>query len=571
MGIIDVSTLGKLQLTGPGAARLLERIYANQWRRLRVGRVRYGVMCNDEGVVLDDGVCARTGEQEWYLSTTSSGAGAVFEWMQWWMQSGWGDGVHLTDLTDSFAAFNLAGPRARATLKKLTGRNLSNAAFPYMRVRPARVAGVRCRLLRIGFTGELSYEIHCPAAYGVHVWETLMEAGAEFGILPFGVEAQRILRLEKTHIIVGQDTDALSDPFAANMEWAVKLDKEDFLGEAQSAAHLQPRPKAVAGGLQNRPPRLRSRRGPANSGGAGQGQARNRRLDHLQPFQSHPPGTHRPVLAAAGCRRPQPSFLLHLRRRQAGERPGLPRPILRPRGRKAANVNTFAAPTKLTPLYAIARGLEAEFVEDRYWRVAAVYTTVESEVTKAREGVALADETPRGKIRIEGAQAEEVLEAAFATGPLALGSGTQLAAGHLYRLRPDLFYLGTEPGAEEEALRQVAAAAEAAGLLVSVTDITHGCAEIRVVGAASPELMSKVCGLDFDPSVFPSGNARQTSVAKTAQLVIRRDLGPLPAYSLVGARSLGAYLWITLTEAGSQWGLAPLGRKAVEAVEKAGA
>ena len=234
-------------------------------------------------------------------------------------------------------------------------------------------------------------------------------------------------------------------------------------------------------------------------------------------------------------------------------------------------MNTFAAPTRLTPLYAIARGLEAEFVEDRYWRVAAVYTTVESEVTKAREGVALADETPRGKIRIEGAEAEEVLEAAFATGPLALGSGTQLAAGHLYRLRPDLFYLGTEPGAEEEALRQVAAAAEAAGLLVSVTDITHGCAEIRVVGAASPELMSKVCGLDFDPSVFPPGNARQTSVAKTAQLVIRRDLGPLPAYSLVGARSLGAYLWITLTEAGSQWGLAPLGRKAVEAVEKAGA
>ena len=231
VGLIDVSTLGKLQLTGPGAPDLLERVYANQWRRLRVGRVRYGVMCNDEGVVLDDGVCARTGEREWYLSTTSSGAGAVFEWMQWWMQSGWGEGVHLTDLTDSFAAFNLAGPRARATLEKLTGRDLSNAAFPYMRVRRARVAGVLCRLLRIGFTGELSYEIHCPAAFGVHVWEALMEAGAEFGILPFGVEAQRVLRLEKGHIIVGQDTDALTDPFAANMEWAVKLDKKDFLGK----------------------------------------------------------------------------------------------------------------------------------------------------------------------------------------------------------------------------------------------------------------------------------------------------------------------------------------------------
>ena len=231
VGLIDVSTLGKLQLTGPGGPDLLERIYANQWRRLQVGRVRYGVMCNDEGVVMDDGVCSRTGEREWYLSATSSGAGAVFEWMQWWMQSGWGEGVHLTDLTDTFAAFNLAGPLARATLEKLTRRKLANAAFPYMRVRRARVAEVLCRLLRIGFTGELSYEIHCPAAYGLHVWEALMEAGAEFGILPFGVEAQRVLRLEKAHIIVGQDTDALTDPFAANMEWAVKLDKKDFLGK----------------------------------------------------------------------------------------------------------------------------------------------------------------------------------------------------------------------------------------------------------------------------------------------------------------------------------------------------
>ena len=147
------------------------------------------------------------------------------------MQSGWGEGVHLTDLTDTYAAFNLAGPQARATLEKLTGRDLANASFPYMRVRRARVAGVPCRLLRIGFTGELSYEIHCPAACGLHVWEALMEAGAEFGILPFGVEAQRVLRLEKGHIIVGQDTDALTDPFAANMEWAVKLDKKDFLGK----------------------------------------------------------------------------------------------------------------------------------------------------------------------------------------------------------------------------------------------------------------------------------------------------------------------------------------------------
>ena len=231
VGLIDVSPLGKLQITGPGVPELLERIYTNQWNNLRVGRVRYGVMCNDEGVVLNDGVCAHLKEDSWYMTTTSTGATTIFEWLQWWLQSGWGEGVHLTDLTDTYSAFNLAGPQSRAVLEKLTERNLANKAFPYMRIRSAKIADVTCRLLRIGFTGELSYEVHCPSGYALHVWEALMEAGREFGIAPFGVEAQRILRLEKAHIIVGQDTDAMSDPLSANMEWAVKFDKPDFLGK----------------------------------------------------------------------------------------------------------------------------------------------------------------------------------------------------------------------------------------------------------------------------------------------------------------------------------------------------
>ncbi len=231
VGLIDVSPLGKLQLTGPGVPELLERIYTNQWGNLRVGRVRYGVMCNDEGVVLNDGVCAHLSDETWYMTTTSTGATTIFEWLQWWLQSGWGEGIHLTDLTDAYSAFNLAGPQSRTVLEKLTNRNLANKAFPYMRVRSTKVADVPCRLLRIGFTGELSYEVHCPSAYALHVWEALMEAGREFGIAPFGVEAQRILRLEKAHIIVGQDTDAMSDPLSANMAWAVKLDKPDFLGK----------------------------------------------------------------------------------------------------------------------------------------------------------------------------------------------------------------------------------------------------------------------------------------------------------------------------------------------------
>ncbi len=231
VGLIDVSTLGKFRLTGAGVPELLEKIYINRWRNLGVGRVRYGVMCNDEGVILDDGVTAHVANEEWYMTTTSSGSGAIFEWLQWWLQSGWGQDVHAVNVSEVHAAFNLAGPRAREVLAGLTDCDLANAAFPYMQAREATVAGVPCRLLRIGFTGELSYEIHCPAGYGRHVWESILEAGRAAGIRPFGVEAQRILRLEKAHLIVGQDTDGLTDPVAADMELAVKLDKPDFLGQ----------------------------------------------------------------------------------------------------------------------------------------------------------------------------------------------------------------------------------------------------------------------------------------------------------------------------------------------------
>lgn len=230
-GLIDVSTLGKLRLNGPGVPDLLDRIYVNKWQKLAVGRIRYGLMCNDEGIILDDGVTARVADQEWYMTTTSSGATTIYEWIQWWLQSGWGQGVNISDLTEVHAAFNLAGPKAREVLQALTGADVSNEAFPYLHLRKVTLAGVPCRLLRIGFTGELSYEIHCPAGYGRSLWEAVMAAGEPFGISPFGVEAQRILRLEKAHIIVGQDTDALSDPISADMAWTVKLDKADFLGQ----------------------------------------------------------------------------------------------------------------------------------------------------------------------------------------------------------------------------------------------------------------------------------------------------------------------------------------------------
>lgn len=233
VGVIDISTLGKLHLHGPGIAALLERLYTNRWQKLGVGRVRYGVMVNEEGIVFDDGVTARLADDFAYMTTTSSGASRVYEWIEWWLQSAWRDlqDVHVLNATDLRAAINLAGPHARDVLARLAeGVDLSNEAFPYMHARQATVVGVPALLMRVGFTGELSYEIHVPSGYALRVWEALLDAGAEFGITPFGVEAQRVLRLEKGHIIVGQDTDALTNPFEAGLGWAVKLEKPDFLG-----------------------------------------------------------------------------------------------------------------------------------------------------------------------------------------------------------------------------------------------------------------------------------------------------------------------------------------------------
>jgi sarcosine oxidase subunit alpha len=241
VGLIDVTPIGKLDLRGPDVTRLLNLLYVNKWSKLEIGRVRYGVMCAEDGVVLDDGVTGRLGEHHYLMSTTSSGAAMVWEWVENWLQTEHPDwAVHVTPVTTAYASMNVAGPQARCLMQRVTEDvDLSNGAFPYMHVRTGRIAGVDgCVLWRIGFTGELSYELHVPAGYGLHVWQTLLAAGADLGVAAFGVEAQRILRLEKGHFIVGQDTDGLTQGFSAGLDWAIKLDKDDFAGKPELAWQL---------------------------------------------------------------------------------------------------------------------------------------------------------------------------------------------------------------------------------------------------------------------------------------------------------------------------------------------
>ena len=239
VGLIDVSTLGKLIVAGPDAAEFLERLYPNRFGDMKPGRIRYGVLNTDSGRIMDDGTIARLAEDTYYVTTTSTGAGAVVEWFEWW-NAVWGYDLRISDVTGGLAAVNVAGPRARDLLGRLTDLDVSNEGLSYLDARQGQIAGVPCLVLRIGFVGELGYELHFPSPYGEYMWDAVLEQGEDLGIRPFGLEPQRVLRLEKMHILVGQDTDSESNVIEANMPWIVKFDKDDFVGK-WALEHVQAR------------------------------------------------------------------------------------------------------------------------------------------------------------------------------------------------------------------------------------------------------------------------------------------------------------------------------------------
>lgn len=230
VGLIDVGTLGKIEVHGAQAGQFLDRVYTGRFDTLKSGMTRYGLMLDESGVIIDDGVIARLTPEVFYFTTTTGNSATIFRELGR-LATWWGLPVGLVNLTGHLAAFNLAGPRSREVLSKLTSLDLSDSAFPYLGVREARVADVPARLLRVGFVGELGYEIHVPAGSGADIWRAVQHAGCALGIVPFGVEAQRMLRLEKSHIIVGQDTDGLTNPLEIGAHWAVKMDKPFFVGQ----------------------------------------------------------------------------------------------------------------------------------------------------------------------------------------------------------------------------------------------------------------------------------------------------------------------------------------------------
>ena len=244
VGFMDGSTLGKVDLQGPDAGAFLDLLYTNLISSLKVGAIRYGVMCHPDGMVFDDGTVARIAEDRFLVTTTTGNAAAVLDWMEEWHQTEWPHlSVYCTSVTEQWATVAVVGPASRDVLAALApGLAVDNDAFPFMTWRDTAVSGLSARVCRISFSGELAYEINVSWWDGLALWEAVAAAGAPYGITPYGTETMHVLRAEKGYPIIGQDTDGTVTPHDLGMIWAVSKKKPDFLGKRSFARADNQRP-----------------------------------------------------------------------------------------------------------------------------------------------------------------------------------------------------------------------------------------------------------------------------------------------------------------------------------------
>jgi sarcosine oxidase subunit alpha len=259
VGMMDVSTLGKIDIQGSDAAIFLDRIYTNAFSTLKVAHSRYGLMCRADGMVLDDGTTTRLADERFFMTTTTGGAAAVLDWLEEWSQTEWPElDVRFTSVTDQWAATAIVGPRSRELLGRLApDLDASAAAFPFMTVRDATVAGLQARVFRISFSGELAYEVNVPSWYGRALWDAVHDAGQDLGITPYGTEAMHVLRAEKGYVIVGQETDGTVTPLDLGLDWMISK-KKWFIGRRSLArpAMVAPDRRQLVGLLPENPDQL---------------------------------------------------------------------------------------------------------------------------------------------------------------------------------------------------------------------------------------------------------------------------------------------------------------------------
>jgi sarcosine oxidase subunit alpha len=240
LGLLDASTLGKLIVKGPDAGRFLDMLYTNMMSTLAPGKCRYGLMCSENGFLIDDGVVARIDDDTFLCHTTTGGAESIHAHMEEWLQTEWWDWqVYTANVTEQYAQIAVVGPNARKALQKLGGMDLSAEALPFMSWADGKIGDFDARAYRISFSGELSYEIAVPASQGLAFWMALMQAGAEFNIMPYGTETLHVLRAEKGFIMIGDETDGTVIPQDLGLDWAISKKKDDYLGKrAQARSHM---------------------------------------------------------------------------------------------------------------------------------------------------------------------------------------------------------------------------------------------------------------------------------------------------------------------------------------------
>ncbi len=240
VGMLDASTLGKLIVKGPDAGRFLDMLYTNVMSTLPVGKCRYGLMCNEQGFLSDDGVVVRLSEDTWLCHTTTGGADRIHAHMEDWLQCEWWDWqVYVANVTEQYAQIAVAGPRARQLLERLGGMDVGKDSLPFMTHAEGTLGNFPVRVYRISFSGELSYEIAVPASLGLALWERLIEAGRDLGVIPYGTEAMHVMRAEKGFIMIGDETDGTVIPQDLNLDWAISRKKADYLGKrGQERTHL---------------------------------------------------------------------------------------------------------------------------------------------------------------------------------------------------------------------------------------------------------------------------------------------------------------------------------------------
>jgi sarcosine oxidase subunit alpha len=252
VSMLDASTLGKIIVRGPDAGRFLDMLYTNVMSNLGIGKCRYGLMCNEQGFLSDDGVVIRLSEDSWLCHTTTGGADRIHGWMEDWLQCEWWDWkVYTANVTEEYGQIAVAGPKARALLERLGGMDVSKEAMPFMTFADGTLGGLPVRVHRISFSGELSYEIAVPAGHAASLWEKLHEAGQEFGLMAYGTEAMHVMRAEKGFIMMGDETDGTVIPQDLNLGWAISKKKVDYLGKrGQERTHLASADRFVLAGFE---------------------------------------------------------------------------------------------------------------------------------------------------------------------------------------------------------------------------------------------------------------------------------------------------------------------------------